>query len=131
MTRRPSLAGFTLLEFLVAFNVLAIFLAAVLAAVSVALRGDRIATFQSIAVLQAASRINALGSEGSRVLGTHSGTFENGNQWRTVVQPYGRVEVGPNQSVDAVWVEVMVFDPSAAGRRLVRLRTLEIRAEVP
>jgi Tfp pilus assembly protein PilV len=125
-----SPAGFALLEFLVAFNVLAAFLAAVLAAVSIALRGDRGATFQSIAVLQAVSRINALGVEGSSALRMRSGTFENGNAWQIAVQPYGRVQIGPNQATDAVWVEVVVSDPSASGQRFVRLRTLEILAGV-
>jgi type II secretory pathway pseudopilin PulG len=122
-------AGFTLLEFLVAFVVLALFLASILAGVSVAFRGDRQAAFLAMATVLAKSKLAAAGTDFPLRAGGTSENVENGLAWRATVHPYGGVALTQDRRVNAYWVEVTVTDPSSNGRRSMSLSAIEIRGE--
>ena len=126
MTRRNAQAGFTLLEFLVAFALLSAITSALLAAFAVAARGDHQAAFVTRATTLAKSKLAAIGVESPLQPGTLTGKFENGYPWRSDVRSDGVITSGGKQPIRAYWIEVTVFDPDAKGRRTVSLTAFEI-----
>ena len=75
-------AGFTLLEFLVAFALLTLFLGAALAGVAVAIRGDRQANFLTQATMLARTKRPSAGVEYPLGPGRTGGEFANGYVWQ-------------------------------------------------
>jgi type II secretory pathway pseudopilin PulG len=123
---RRTEAGFTLLEFLVAFTLLTVVLTSLLAALFVAMRGDNQAAFVTLASSLARSKLAAAGVDFPLRPGATSAAFENGYVWQAVVQPYGTIEVGSGRRIDGFWVEVTIADPRSNGRRSLSLSSLEI-----
>ena len=119
-------AGYTLLEFLVAFAILVVVLAALLTAFAVAMRGDRQASFLTFATLLARSKLASAGQDFPLRPGTTAARFDNGYEWRAVVRSYGSVRLGENRQVESLWVDVTVSDPASNGTRSVTLSSLEI-----
>lgn len=120
-------SGFTILEVLVAFNALTIFLAVVLAAFSSALDRDRTSAFYTTATMEALSLVNGFGSVGSRA--ARSGTTAEGLQWEARAVPLSQTTLRPGQAAAAVWVDVTVRKPGTRRSRTVHLRTVEIVVE--
>lgn len=112
-----------MVEFLVAFTLLALFLGAIFAQLAVAIRGDHKAAFLSLATLLARSKLAEAGSAEPLAAGIAAGTFPNGYRWRTVIRPHGRVEGGVGA---AYRIEVTVADPADAGGRSLTLDGIEI-----
>ena len=123
-------AGFTLLEFLVAFAILAAFVSSMLMGVAVALRGDEQAAFLLLASAQAKSKLSATVAEPSLRPDVTTGRFANQLAWRATVRPHGLVELTPNRALKGYWVEISVSDPARHGRRSVAITGFEIRDEV-
>lgn len=119
-------AGYTLLEFLVAFAILVVVLASLLTAFAVAMRGDRQASFLTFATLLARSKLASAGQDFPLRPGTTAARFDNGYEWRAVVRSYGAVRLGENRQVESLWVDVTVSDPASNGSRSVTLSSLEI-----
>jgi hypothetical protein len=67
-----------MVEFLVAFTLLALFLGAIFAQLAVAIRGDHKAAFLSLATLLARSKLAEAGSAEPLAAGIAAGTFPNG-----------------------------------------------------
>lgn len=78
--------GFTLIETLVAFTIMAFSLAAMMQAFAAGLRNIAVAGAHSTAVFQARSKLDELGTATEIGVGEESGRFDNGNQWRVAVQ---------------------------------------------
>jgi type II secretory pathway pseudopilin PulG len=97
--------GFTLLECLVAFTILTLFLTSGLMAVAVAIQGDRQASFLTLASMLAKSK-----------LGSTSGRFENGYAWQATVRNYRSIALDKDRHVLGLWVEVTVYEPRSSGR---------------
>ena len=116
--RRRAQDGYTLLEFLVAFTVLSLFLTAGLAAVAVALRADQQAAFVMRATPLARAKLAAVGFDFPLRIGVVTGSFGNGYLWRAEVRNYHSAALNNAVSIRAYWVEVTVAEPSAAGRVL-------------
>jgi type II secretory pathway pseudopilin PulG len=123
---RPAEAGFTLLEFLVAFTLLTVVLASLLAALFVAVRGDSQAAFVTLASSLARSKLAAAGVDFPLRPGVTSAAFENGYVWQAVVRPYGTIDIGSGRRIDGFWIEVTIADPRSNGRRSLSLSSLEI-----
>jgi type II secretory pathway pseudopilin PulG len=123
-------AGFTLLEFLVAFTMLVLFVSSILMGVAIALRGDEQAAFLVLATAQAKSKLSAITVEPSLRPGVTTGRFDNQLEWRVTVRPYGLVQVTQNRGLQGYWVEIAVSDPARHGRRSVAITGFEIRNEV-
>lgn len=115
--------GFVMVEFLVAFTLLALFLAAIFAQLAVAIRGDHKAAFLSLATLLARSKLAEAGVLEPLAAGVATGTFPNGYRWRTVVRPHGRAEGGP---AAAYRIEVTIAEGADPGGRSFTLEGIEI-----
>ena len=88
--------GFTLLEILVAFSILALSLGVVLNIFSTALRGVGLGEEYSKAALLLDSRLAALGSEIPVETGSQSGTEGDGEgqafRWQITLSPFGEFD---------------------------------------
>ena len=80
--------GFTLLEVLVAFTLLALVLGVVLQIFSGGMRTAEIARNHTIGILLAESKLAGIGIEDPLVEGQQSGTFDNGFLWHSNVDRY-------------------------------------------
>ena len=121
--------GFVMLEFLVAFTLLVLFLAGTFAALAVAIRADQRATFLTLGSILAKSRLAAAGIEFPLTPGTTGGTLPNGYRWQAEIRVHGRVEGGSGWSVSAYRVEVTVAETGEPGARTLSLAGVEIDRE--
>jgi len=115
--------GFVMVEFLVAFTLLALFLTAIFAQLAVAIRGDHKAAFLSLATLLARSKLAEAGISQPLASGVAGGTFPNGFRWQTVIRPEGRA---PGGTTIAYRIEVTIADAADAGGRSLTLEGIEI-----
>jgi type II secretory pathway pseudopilin PulG len=120
-----SQAGYALLEFLVAFTILVVVLASLLAALSVSVRSDHQAIFLTRATILAKSKLAAAGQDFPLRPGTSAGSFGNGWEWRAVLRSNGGAP-GESQRVDSLWVEVTVSDGRGNGSQSMTLQSIEI-----
>ncbi len=124
--KRP--AGFTLLEVLVAFTVLAFLLAPMLQVFSQGMNASAVARDYTIATLLARTRLEALGAEEPIIEGTREGRFDGRYRWRTAVQrdPESVLVSGDRGTIVSYRVAVTVAwgnDPGGSSVTLVSLRT--------
>ncbi len=80
--------GFTLIEVLVAFVILAVALGVLMQVFSTGLRNARVAENYTTATLYAESMLAAVGVEAPLAEGETSGDFDDHFRWRLDVQPY-------------------------------------------
>lgn len=92
--RRGS-GGFTLLEVLVAFTILALSLGAVFQVWSIGLRSTSQAESRALAVLLLESKLAGIGIEEPLESGEQAGEFDNGFRWHASVEPY---EAAPTEA---------------------------------
>ncbi len=126
--RRPS-GGFTLLEVLVAFAVLAVSLGVLFQIFSTGTRASRAAEAYTHATLLAESKLAAVGIEEPLDEGERTGEFDNGFDWRVAVRPYrpdGQEADGP-RSLLAYEVGVTVSWNGGGGEKSVPLTTLRLK----
>ncbi|GEO17704.1 hypothetical protein [Microvirga aerophila] len=108
--------GFSLLEFLIAFTILTLFLTSGLMAVAVAIQGDRQANFLMLASMLAKSKLAAAGIDFPLRPGSTAGRFENGYAWQATVRNYRSIALDKDRRVLGFWVEVTVYEPRSTGR---------------
>lgn len=107
--------GFTLLEVLIAFAILAVALGALMQAFSQGLRSVRLAEDYATAAMLAQSKMAEVGTLIPLEDGEHAGTFENGLAWRVVLAAFAG-------------------DPADAGTETTRLYEVSVsvaRGEIP
>lgn len=121
--RRRS-GGFTLLEVIIAFTILAVAMTALLQAFSSGLRGLGSASASTAAVLHARSKIDEMGAAIPLDPGEQDGTFEDGYQWVAVIREHQAVPAAELDYAGMVpyEVEVTVSAPDGASVRLTTLR---------
>jgi general secretion pathway protein I len=101
--RRNSRAqGFTLLEVLVAFIILALVMGALLQIFSGGLRTTEIARNHAVGALLAESKLAAIGIEEPLVAGERTGTFDNGYRWRYSIDRYGEQDGAQEEEQEIV-----------------------------
>lgn len=88
MNARSASRGFSLLEVLVAFTILAMLLGALFQVFSGGLRAARSGDRYTRATVIAQSQLAALGVDGSLVEGVTSGTTDDAYHWRVTIGPY-------------------------------------------
>ena len=89
MRRRNSRTqGFTLLEVLVAFTILALMMGVLLQVFSGGLRTAEVARNHAVGALLAQSKLAAIGIEEPLVEGERTGDFDNGYRWRYSIDRY-------------------------------------------
>jgi type II secretory pathway pseudopilin PulG len=121
----PGEGGFVLLEFLVAFSVLTVILAAILTALSVAIRSDHQAAFLTRATMLARAKLAAAGVDYPLRPGTAGAELDNGYVWLADVRTFRSIPAA-GRRIQGLSVEVTVSDPR--GRRSVSLSSIEIVA---
>jgi len=129
--REGAQAGFTLLEILVAFTVLAMMLGALLPAFSAGLRSFDTAESSVHAVLLAQSRIEAVGIDIPLEEGEQRGTFEDGFEWVVRVRQVAPAtdEQGNHEYAlpfDTFEIEAEIFKEGASQVALKTLRLAPI-----
>lgn len=131
--RQDGCAGFTLLEVIVAFAIVALALVVLLGVFSQGLSGSAASERTSLALLRAESRLAALGVSAPLDAGRRDGAYPDGARWRTVVRPYRVPERVGEEAVltRAFEVEVAVAWPGADAADGVRLVTLRLAATAP
>ena len=93
---KPRMAGYSLLEVLVAFALLAAALTVLLAALSTASRQVRLGEDAGRARLHAQSLLATLGTEPPLRVGTQQGQWEQGRyRWQLQVQPWQEAQGQP------------------------------------
>ena len=126
--------GFTLLEVLVAFAILAMALSVLLQIFSSGLRRAQLAEEYSFAVLTAQSELSRVRSEGLEGVGTYVKHIDEKYWARTLVQPYeggGDEATEPRQNapVQPYQVTVEVFWGEGKRQRSVALSTVHLHAK--
>jgi general secretion pathway protein I len=106
--------GFTLLEVLVAFTILAVALVALLRAFSSGLRGLDAAETASIAVQHARSKMAEVGSAMPLEPGVEEGAFEDGFRWRVAIEPH---ELGDGAAAETLPLLPYEIEVTVTGTR--------------
>ena len=115
-------SGFTLVEVLVSFIILAMFLGALYQTFSSGLKGAGRSEEYSAAVMQAESLLAAAGVSILLAEGDRNGQFADGHRWRMIVEPTVDAKKSQNGSPVAYDVTVVV---SWGAEQTVRLRTIK------
>jgi len=120
--------GFTLIEVLVAFAILALVLTALLQAFSAGLRGGNVAERRLMATMLARSVLDDVGAETPIVAGERSGEIDDGYRWI--------IRISPSETIppvtDGEWVQVpyeVAVEVSWNGEPMTTLTTLRLAAE--
>lgn len=124
----PTGSGFTLLEVLVAFAVLAVALGIAFEVFSTGLRGSRVAQSYTTATLVAESLLDGVGIDTELSEGETGGVFANGYRWRVDIRPHQRGQEGfddPNLPL-ALEVRVTVTWNEARKTRSLQLVSLRL-----
>ncbi len=121
--------GFTLIEVMVAFTIMALGLAALLQAFSSGLRNIGVAESYAVAAMEARSKLAEIGQVIDLEAGQSGGDLDSGGTWRAVVEPY---ETG-TPGVEEVGVQLKAFSVAVTvtwdeGRELT-LRSLRLATE--
>lgn len=120
-------SGFSLLEVLVAFSILALSLGVVLQIFSTGVRGVTQSGNYGKAMLLAESKMAAAGRDEELGEGEYSGDFNDTYRWRVVMAPYETEELDPDKfGLDAFRVEVEVEWEDGERRRRVSLTSLRL-----
>jgi len=121
-------AGYTLIEVLVAFLILALALAVLMRIFAGGVRNVAVASDYARAVLIAESRLAEAGIDGTLLPGDISGIEEDRYTWTRSVEPYvldsGTAQAQPK--VAAWYVTVSVAWPHETGRRSIDLSTVRL-----
>ena len=129
--RSQSQAGFTLLEVVAAFSILALGLAMAMQAASGAMTQSRIAAEQTHAALLAQTVMDTLGAVEPLEEGDYRGEFDDGYRWHASVTPYELQEQADDLSNLAQAIELFRVDLEVEwqrGERPVSARFSTLRA---
>ena len=110
--------GFTLIEVLVAFLIVALAVGAALEAMSSGLSGARVASSTTARALLARSMMDAVGVESPFEAGIREGAFPDGERWRVTVSALDR-----EGGAFGLWrVDLVLFGEGRAPLAFVALR---------
>jgi type II secretion system protein I len=117
---RRSEAGFTLIEVVVAFAIVAIILAALYQAIAGAWRGFARTQVREETLALARAQLEAIGVEEPLQPGERSGTYATGVAWRLTVEPAGTA------SLRGRAFRVLLEALDIGGKPLLRLETFKL-----
>ena len=117
--------GFTLLEVLIAFAILAVALVALIRAFSSGLRGLDAAEAAAVALQHARSKIEEVGTVIPLEAGEYGGEFEDGTRWSIAIRPHEAGEGAAAETVALVPYEIEVTASPVRGGE-VTLRSLRL-----
>jgi general secretion pathway protein I len=129
-TRPPvqRAGGFSLLEVLVAFSILALALGVLMRIFSGGVHLAALSEDYSRAVLLAESRMEELSLEGELDAGTDSGRFDARYRWETTIEPYSweKTQALNNLPFEPFQITVEVYWREAERQRSISLTTLQL-----
>lgn len=121
--RAGANGGFTLLEVLVAFTVLALLMTVLLRIFSDGFRGMTAAEVHAAATLHAQTALASVGTEIPLGEGEWNGVYDDGFRWRVAIQPYGEPGlIVPPRTFIAYRVVAAVDGRHSGGVTLTTLR---------
>jgi general secretion pathway protein I len=133
---RAAMAGFTLLEVVLAFSILAVGMTIAMQIASSALRQAQQAAEHTQAALYAQNVLDSAGLDQALEPSSDSGEFESGHRWQLTIEPYEpeseaipQLMAGLNAPVELLQLELVVEWERGNQRREARFRTL--RAVLP
>jgi general secretion pathway protein I len=131
MTARPEPArGFTLIEILVAFAILAFALVALYRIFGGGLATTARLEQRTAALLLARSMLERVGTDVPLVAGEQSGTTADGMAWTLDIRPAGLIAPAEQQTAPVLPFEVAVT-VSHAGMSPITLTTLRLASQAP
>jgi general secretion pathway protein I len=127
--RQKGNGGFTLLEVLIAFAILAMALAALFQAFSQGIHGSRIAEERAIAIMLARSKLTEVGKSIPLEEGELADEFSNGFVWRLIISATDNSEFGLGDTAG-----LQIFDVRVSiqhdDRELIELRSFQLGASL-
>lgn len=129
-TLRGSVRGFTLIEVLIAFTILALGLVAAMESFSTGLTSLGTLGDYRLASMQARSKLEEVGITIPLEPGEVSGEFDEGNRWLVTVTPYEREPMPAIEDFSGNLYEVRV-EISWGDQRAYALETLRFAGEQP
>lgn len=123
---RPRSRGFTLIEALVAFSVLAIVLAVAFQVFSDGLRQESTARRFAIATAHAENVIARIEASRSIAVGEETGVLDDGYVWSMIVSDDSTENTGRNRAMRPVEIGVSVRWDDRGRQREVTLRTIRL-----
>jgi general secretion pathway protein I len=126
-----SQRGFSLLEVLVAFAILALSLGVLLQIFQRAMNTTAVSETYSRAVALAEAKLNSVGADIPLEEGVHSGDPEDGLDWIVNIEPYQFEDetlawTSENDTVQPYRITAVASWPSISGSRRVVLRTIRL-----
>ena len=129
MIARRASRGFSLLEVMVAFTILAMLLGALFQVFSGGMHAARSGDRHTRATVIAQSQLAALGVETVPVEGVVSGTTEDAYHWRVIISPYTDDQLPVTESLlQPLTVQVEVFWEESGRSRSVSLTSMLLGA---
>jgi general secretion pathway protein I len=125
-----TVAGFTLIEVLVALTIVSLCLAVIFALFSGGLRSRRTADDYEQATLLAEAKLNSVGVEEPLQPGSTYGSFNDRFRWKAIVTPYNEKDSGAeatNWVRQPFVVAVTVYWGHAGDEKSVALKTLRLK----
>ena len=121
-------SGFTLIEVVVAFSIMALSMAVLLNLFAAGLRATRMSADYSEAVTLAESKLAEYGTVNPVEVGMTSGRCDERYRWQTLIAPEETAdeEYGPDLQVRLMRIQVEISWDSMLGERTVSLSTLRL-----
>jgi general secretion pathway protein I len=126
--RNSRTQGFTLLEVLVAFTILALVMGALLQIFSGGMRTAGVSRNYAVGALLAESKLAGIGIEEPLVAGVRTGTFDNGYRWHYSIDPYQEQDGAQAEQEELVPYQLILtieWGPAGSGGS-VTLTTLRL-----
>jgi general secretion pathway protein I len=118
--------GFSLLEVMVAFAILALTLGLLIQVFSRAMNATALSATYSRAATLAEARLNAVGIDIPLAPGAYGGEPEDGLAWQVLIEPYDAVDTDWELPAQPYRITAVVSWDTAGGERQVTLSTLRL-----
>lgn len=124
-------SGFTLVEVLVAFAIMAVLLATLFPALTGPMRATATNDGEYRAVLWAESLLDAIGVTAPLQAGEYSGSIDETTRWRARIRRIGTTGTGTRSALSAYEVVLSVTVQSAGRTADATLATVRLQREAP